>query len=235
MSKKILLADDSVTIRKVVELTFMEEDYDLTSVSDGREALERLDESEPDLVIADIHMGDIGGYDVCREVKAKRPGVPVLLLVGTFEAFDAADVTECGADDFLKKPFDSQDLLRQVGRLLDQETAPEDTETDAEPEEEPAPAPEFAQAIEEEPEDARAPEELEAAVVQEEGEEAEPGSDTPEAAEAGLSEEDVDRIARRVVELLSDGTVKDIAWEVVPDMAEAVIKDRLRELEGQAE
>jgi len=226
MSKKILLADDSVTIRKVVELTFMEEDYDLTSVNDGREALEKLDESAPDLVIADVHMGDVSGFDVCREVKTKRPEVPVLLLVGTFEAFDPADVTECGANDFLKKPFDSQDLLRQVEQLLDQETGPADTESDVEPDEEDASTPEFAEATEEEPEEAQ---------LIEEPEEVEPVSAAPDAPVADLSEEDVDRIARRVVELLSDATVKDVAWEVVPDMAEAVIKDRLRELESQVE
>jgi CheY-like chemotaxis protein len=108
MSRKILLADDSVTIRKVVELTFMEEDYELTAVGDGREALPKLDEMVPDLVIADVHMGEVGGFEVCEEAKKKYPDVPVLLLVGTFEPFDRADVEKYGADAFLKKPFDSQ-------------------------------------------------------------------------------------------------------------------------------
>jgi CheY-like chemotaxis protein len=223
MSKKILLADDSVTIRKVVELTFMEEDYDLTSVSDGREALEQFDEALPDLVIADVHMGEVSGFDVCREVKAKRPEVPVLLLVGTFEAFDPTDATECGADDFLKKPFDSQDLLRQVRQLVDQKSVPEASQTADEPEDTEESMAETLGTIEEEPE---APGEPEAT---------EPAGDASEIPAGGLSEEDVDRIARRVVKLLSDGTVRDVAWEVVPDMAETVIKDRLRELESQVE
>jgi DNA-binding response OmpR family regulator len=231
MSKKILLADDSVTIRKVVELTFMEEDYDLTSVSDGREALDHLRESVPDLVIADVHMGEVSGLDVCREVKTRWPEKPVLLLVGTFEALDPADVTKCGADDSLKKPFDSQDLLGKVGRLLGQRTDSSDIVAGAQPvDHEPLP-PEIAQAeeSEEEPEEVPASDELETA------EEAAPEPVPSEVRAHGLSEDDVDRISRRVVELLSDRAVRDIAWEVVPDMAEVVIKDRLRDLESQVE
>ena len=226
MSRKILLADDSVTIRKVVELTFMEENYELTSVGDGGEALANLEEMTPDLIIADVHMGEIGGFEVCQESKKRHPEVPVLLLVGTFEPFDPADAEEHGADAFLKKPFDSQDLLRQVGELLGEEG--EGAETDAEAEhtasphdEEPSPAPEVEQ-------EATAS----AAAQQSVDSDSEAAGG---AAADGLSEGDVDRIARRVVELLSDSAIRDVAWEVVPDMAEVVVKDRLRELESQVE
>ena len=85
MSKTILLADDSLTIQKVVELTFMEEDFDVVSVSDGDHALAKLGELTPALVIADVHMPGASGYEVSRQVKTAHPGVPVLLLVGTFE------------------------------------------------------------------------------------------------------------------------------------------------------
>ena len=93
MSKRILLADDSVTIQKVVELTFLDEDFEVVAVSNGSQALGRLEESEPDLVIADVHMPGAGGLEVCRESKQRRPWVPVLLLVGTFEPFDPAEAT----------------------------------------------------------------------------------------------------------------------------------------------
>ncbi|MEM7350167.1 MAG: response regulator [Acidobacteriota bacterium] len=117
MAKTILLADDSVTIQKVVELTFMDEDYEVVATGDGEVALERLPEVGPDLVIADVHMPKIDGYEVCRQAKERHPGIPVLLLVGTFEQFDEARATEVGADGHLKKPFDSQDLLSQVETL----------------------------------------------------------------------------------------------------------------------
>jgi CheY-like chemotaxis protein len=118
MKRRILLADDSVTIQKVIELTFMDEDYEVRAVSNGDEAVALLSEMKPDFVIADVHMPGANGYEVCRRAKALRPELPVLLLVGTFEPFDEAQAAAVGADSFLKKPFDSQELLQRVDELL---------------------------------------------------------------------------------------------------------------------
>ncbi|MES1240556.1 MAG: response regulator, partial [Acidobacteriota bacterium] len=118
MRRRILLADDSVTIQKVIELTFMDEDYEVRAVSNGDEAIAALPEVDPDVVIADVHMPGANGYEVCRRSKASRPEIPVLLLVGTFEPFDEAQARAAGADSFLKKPFDSQELLQRVGDLM---------------------------------------------------------------------------------------------------------------------
>ncbi len=117
MAKTILLADDSVTIQKVVELTFMDEDFEVAAVGSGNEALDWLQQARPDLVIADVHMPGSDGYSVCEQAKARYDGLPVLLLVGTFEPFDEGRATAVGADGHLKKPFDAQDLLGQVSRL----------------------------------------------------------------------------------------------------------------------
>lgn len=374
MRRRILLADDSVTIQKVIELTFMDEDYEVRAVSNGDDAIKDMPEVDPHFVIADVHMPGANGYEVCRYSKERRPDVPVLLLVGTFEPFDEAQSRAAGADSYLKKPFDSQELLQRVGELLagspaaaaapagiaepplampslGSETvrmpsmgfAPEpelvsppaeqdwggfelEAEPLAEPEVEPfsagsefsleepsedwqrgAYAPESEQLfrLEEEPvappppassnnvfgfEPQTAAAEVEAAQsgafdlpltdterlgVPESSapllpsleeteqriedsslsaprgveESHEPPSSAarmavPPAVAAGtaavvgnggLSDADVDRIARRVVELMGDKAVRDVAWEVVPDLAEVVIKDRLRELESQAE
>ncbi len=118
MKRRILLADDSVTIQKVIELTFMDEDYEVRAVSNGDEAVALLQELDPDFVIADVHMPGANGYDVCRRAKQLKPNVPVLLLVGTFEPFDEGQARSCGADSFLKKPFDSQELLQRVEELI---------------------------------------------------------------------------------------------------------------------
>src|SRR5688572_16810327 len=118
MGKRILLADDSVTIQKVVELTFLDEDYEVVAVSNGDDALARLGEVRPDVVIADVHMPGANGYEVCQGVKAWRSGTPVVLLVGTFEPFDESRARAAGANYYLKKPFDSQELLQQVEGLL---------------------------------------------------------------------------------------------------------------------
>jgi CheY-like chemotaxis protein len=118
MKRRILLADDSVTIQKVIELTFMDEDFEVRAVSNGDEALALLPEVKPDFVIADVHMPGANGYEVCRKSKQLRISVPVLLLVGTFEPFDENEARAAGADSFLKKPFDSQELLQRVQELL---------------------------------------------------------------------------------------------------------------------
>ncbi len=399
MSRRILLADDSVTIQKVIELTFMDEDFEVHAVSNGDEAVALLPQARPDFVIADVHMPGANGYEVCRRAKQELPGVPVLLLVGTFEPFDEGQARSAGADSFLKKPFDSQELLQRVQELLAASAPPAPDAPDvpaaqapavmAVPEpalEEPEPFAFPASGFELEPEPARqkdpfrlggdAPFPLEdtsaslgggapfplsleppepedrsyafrddrpfqieddsvlevaepriglrnesdespyadpqdrfiadpqdrfredeapAAFPQasmgfgpmeltdqerlgvplgqeplvESLEEAEeriaeerprtfdvaaphepmsPGAGgafappLPMTAEGGgtadsggrsLSDDDVDRIARRVVELIGDKAVRDVAWEVIPDLAEVVIKTRLRELESQ--
>ncbi|HXU30330.1 MAG TPA: response regulator, partial [Thermoanaerobaculia bacterium] len=118
MSRRILLADDSVTIQKVIELTFMDGDYEVRAVGNGDEAIALLDSADPEVVIADVHMPGANGYEVARRAKALRRDRPVLLLVGTFEPFDEAEARACGADRHLKKPFDSQELLQIVDDLL---------------------------------------------------------------------------------------------------------------------
>lgn len=118
MSRRILLADDSVTIQKVIELTFMDEDFQVRAVSNGDEAISALSDFRPDFVITDVHMPGANGYEVCRRAKQLFPNVPVLLLVGTFEPFDEAQARSAGSDSFLKKPFDSQELLQRAQDLL---------------------------------------------------------------------------------------------------------------------
>ncbi len=289
MSKTILLADDSLTIQKVVELTFMEEDYEVVAVSNGDEALAKLGEVTPALVISDIHMPGASGFEVCRRAKESHPGVPVLLLVGTFETFDEAEVADCGAEGHLKKPFDSQELLRLAETLVEgarggagqaEATAPQEgygVATVPEPDttllmdenesppralEEATPAAQD-EPVEELPQEAlaepvstgefealggavpeveavAAPPVLEESPAEPVSETAAPAEEPPTAAastpvaESGrLSDDDVERIARRVVELISDKAVREVSWDVIPDLAEVVIKDRLRELESQ--
>ncbi|MEM8960816.1 MAG: response regulator [Acidobacteriota bacterium] len=386
MAKSILLADDSVTIQKVVELTFMEEDYQVIAVGSGADALARLDSgAPPDLVIADVHMPGPDGYQVAEQVKQRFPDLPVLLLVGTFEPFDEARATSSGADANLKKPFDSQDLLRRVEDLISRgstaapvyddlgltenhptaetkitpspfvedtpfeldtdpapefELEPEDPElppfeldtpdesgvataevafqtdpippfpTDTPPlpdfdsmtetaeedsgstpfdsmvaetapeapepvpsaipftpdpvvtpppvevafeaEHEPAApqpmpaapepaapaapatepvAPEPVAAVAAEPEPVSAADETPAAPA-----EPEPAPAAAAASNGGpLSDEDVERIARQVAKMIGETILRDVAWEVVPDLAEVVIRERLRQLESQVE
>lgn len=121
MAKKILLADDSLTIQKVVELTFSDSEYDLVCVSNGQRALDRIGAGEvPDLILADVVMPEKNGYEVCEAIKGNpsTARIPVVLLSGTFEPFDRDRAERLGCDAIVSKPFDSQQLLRQVEQLL---------------------------------------------------------------------------------------------------------------------
>jgi CheY-like chemotaxis protein len=120
MSIKILLADDSLTIQKVVELTFSDAETRLMAVGSGDKAVQALDEFQPDIVLADVVMPGLTGYDVCEAVK-QRPGgafVPVVLLTGTFEPFDRARADRVGSDAIVTKPFDSHALQGLVRELV---------------------------------------------------------------------------------------------------------------------
>jgi CheY-like chemotaxis protein len=120
MAKKILLADDSITIQKVIELTFSDEDFDVVAVGNGRLALERLSEVRPDIVLCDIIMPERDGYEVCEQIKSNPAWshVPVLLLTGAFEPFDQERATRAGFDGSLAKPFEPETLIAKVKELL---------------------------------------------------------------------------------------------------------------------
>lgn len=119
--RKLLLADDSITIQKVVDLTFADEGVKVICVGNGREAIDKLEEVGPDIVLADVFMPQVSGYQVCEYIKGneKLKHIPVMLLVGSFEPFDEAEARRVGADDILTKPFQSiRKLIDKVGGLV---------------------------------------------------------------------------------------------------------------------
>src|ERR1700693_5357604 len=126
MGKKILLADDSLTIQKVVELTLAGTDYELTCVSNAQEARDALAASRPDLILADVVMPGKNGYEVCEAVKGNpaTARIPVVLLSGTFEPFDRGHADRIGCDLVISKPFDAQQLLGRIETLLGRAPVP---------------------------------------------------------------------------------------------------------------
>jgi CheY-like chemotaxis protein len=120
MPKKILLADDSITIQKVVELTFSDGDYEVTAVNNGAKALQKLSEMRPDIILSDIIMPEKNGYEVCEYVKShpEYRNIPVVLLTGTFEPFDPDRAEKAGCDAVVTKPFESQSLIHKVEELI---------------------------------------------------------------------------------------------------------------------
>ena len=124
--RKLLLADDSIAIQKVIDLTFTDEGMEVTTVGDGQDALEKLNQFTPDVVLADVFMPRVDGYELCKFIKENERfrGVRVMLLVGSFEPFDEAQAERAGADDVVTKPFQSiRDLVNRVGSLVSHEDA----------------------------------------------------------------------------------------------------------------
>ncbi|HSP34671.1 MAG TPA: response regulator [Thermoanaerobaculia bacterium] len=120
MPKKILLADDSITIQKVVELTFSDGDYEVTAVNNGAKAIQKLADMRPDIILSDIIMPEKNGYEVCEFVKShpEYRTIPVVLLTGTFEPFDPDRADKAGCDAVVTKPFESQSLIHKVEELI---------------------------------------------------------------------------------------------------------------------
>lgn len=120
MSKTLLLADDSVTIQRVIELTFANEDIRVVSVGDGRRAVEWVEAETPDIVLADVDVPEVDGYALAEFVKqsSRLNHVPVLLLAGAFEPIDQERVRAAGCDGVLVKPFEPQQLVTRVKALL---------------------------------------------------------------------------------------------------------------------
>jgi len=120
MSKKLLLADDSITIQKVVELILADEGFEIKSVGDGEHAWDIIKEFMPDIVLADIEMPKMNGYQLCEKIK-KDEGtgeIPVILLAGAFEPIDEDLLKEVEADDYIVKPFESQELISKINAIF---------------------------------------------------------------------------------------------------------------------
>ena len=120
--RKLLLADDSLTIQKVVNLTFADEGIEVISVGDGDSAVQRAIEDMPDLVLADVNMPGLSGYQVCEQLRKdeRTRHIPVILLIGAFEQFDEEEAARVGATAHLTKPFQSiRQLVNQVAELIE--------------------------------------------------------------------------------------------------------------------
>lgn len=120
MGRKVLLAEDSLTIQKVFELTFRGSDIALTMVDNGEDAVRLAGEIAPDLVVADVTLPGKDGFEVAAGLASSdRPrAVPVLILSGTLAPFDEEKFKKCGASGVLFKPFESQELFDKIETIL---------------------------------------------------------------------------------------------------------------------
>ncbi len=118
MTTSVLAVDDSVTMRRVLEITFAGEDYQTILADSGADALAKLRAEQPAIALVDAQLGSDSGYDLCEAIKRESPGTAVVILSSKQQPYDRARGSSVGADDFMDKPFDTQQMLDKVGALL---------------------------------------------------------------------------------------------------------------------
>ncbi len=117
--KTILVVDDSIVIRKMVEIALENENYNVVSVATGKEAFSYLDAKDPEMVILDIMLPDVNGLDILKAIKAKK-NIPVVMLSAKDTPKETSKAKELGADDFIPKPFRDEELISKIHELIGQ-------------------------------------------------------------------------------------------------------------------
>ena len=115
--QKILIVDDDNNIAELISLYLTKECFETTIVNDGESVLPALDTFRPGLILLDLMLPGMDGYQVCREVRAKS-AIPIIMLSAKGEIFDKVLGLELGADDYMEKPFDSKELVARVKAVL---------------------------------------------------------------------------------------------------------------------
>jgi CheY-like chemotaxis protein len=260
MPLKIFVADDSDTIQKVIGLAFADTDAAVEFTKRGDGLLDAVRAFDPDIVLADICLPDLNGYEICARMKEspELAHIPVVLLVGTFEPFEEAEASRVGAAASLTKPFDTSELLdivrKEVGRNImppeneseaafdsagsdfNSLSAPNDRITNAK-------IPISRQAWDSFLGNERVLDVFNAAAMADADRKLGSQSilsgvattpNTPTAGSAAitvdqLSDEALDRILKKVVEKMSTDIISEIAWEVVPELSEILIRRAIEE------
>ena len=115
--QKILIVDDDTNIAELISLYLTKECFETHMVEDGEEAIKAFEEFQPNLILLDLMLPGIDGYEVCRTVR-KTSSVPIIMLSAKGEVFDKVLGLELGADDYMMKPFDSKELVARVKAVL---------------------------------------------------------------------------------------------------------------------
>ena len=117
VKQKILIVDDDANIAELISLYLLKECYDTKIVEDGESALHEFKTYQPNLILLDLMLPGIDGYQVCREIRTQS-NVPIIMLSAKGEVFDKVLGLELGADDYIIKPFDTKELVARVRAVL---------------------------------------------------------------------------------------------------------------------
>jgi len=114
---KILVVDDDLNICELLRLYLEKDEFDVSLAHDGEEALKRFDETQPDIVLLDIMMPRLDGWQVCRELR-KKSECPIIMITAKGETFDKVLGLELGADDYVVKPFEAKEVIARIKAVL---------------------------------------------------------------------------------------------------------------------
>ena len=117
-NKRLLIVDDDKQIRELLSFDIAQSGYIVDTATDGQEGLKKALENNYDLILLDVMMPKINGYDVCRNIRIAKPDVPILMLTAKGTIEDKTEGFDCGADDYLIKPFEIQEVLLRIRALL---------------------------------------------------------------------------------------------------------------------
>ncbi|MDD6195701.1 MAG: response regulator transcription factor [[Clostridium] aminophilum] len=116
--QRILIVDDDNNIAELISLYLMKEQYETRIVNDGEAALREYPEFDPALIVLDLMLPGIDGYQVCRAIQAQSPRIPIIILSAKGEVFDKVLALELGADDYMVKPFETKELVARIKAIL---------------------------------------------------------------------------------------------------------------------
>ncbi|WP_166244373.1 response regulator transcription factor [Paenibacillus turpanensis] len=114
---KVLIADDDPNVREIIRLYFAKQQIKLIEAHDGASALHKLEEEKPDIIILDVMMPGMDGYETCREIN-KRADIPIIMLTAKGDEFDRVLGLELGADDYVTKPFSPRELVARIKAVV---------------------------------------------------------------------------------------------------------------------
>ncbi len=239
MAKKLLAVEDSRTMRKVLGITFATDEFEAVVAESPQQALAQLDHFRPDMVLLDVTLGETNGYDLCRQVKSRAPGTPVMILSSRQQPYDPVRGAEVQADDFIDKPFDTQQMRDKVKKLVAQTGAR--PAAPARPAAAAAAAPARPAPIPRTPPPAMPPPPAVArppapSMARAGSAHPVPGNVAQALATNGaalrerLEEMELTREQVQAVLTLSRDVIERVVWEVVPVLAETLIKEEIQRL-----
>ena len=125
--KRVLIVDDDDEIRDLLEFDIAQSGYFVDTAKDGLEGLNKALNNTYDIILLDVMMPKMNGFDVCKNIRQARLGIPILMLTAKGTIDDKTEGFDCGADDYLVKPFDIQEVLLRIRVLLRRNEIPEKT------------------------------------------------------------------------------------------------------------